>query len=116
MNLTIYAKKRQSADGRSFYTYLATMRKKDGTEDKVQVKFREECGQPKGDTCPCNIIVDKKDANLSARPYSVLVPTGETNEDGEAIMREEERTGKELWVSKWKYGEAFVDHSLDDYD
>ena len=116
MNITLYAKKRQSSDGRTFYTYLGTLKKKDGTEERVQVKFREACGSPKGDACPCNIIVNKEDANLSERPYCVLVPTGESNENGEAIMREEERTGKELWVSKWSFGEAFVDHSLDDYD
>lgn len=116
LNLTIYAKKRTSNDGRTFYTYLTTLHNKNGMELRAQVKFREEAGQPKGDQCPCNIIVNKRDANLSKREYRVQVPTGESDENGEAIMKEDIRTSHELWVSKWVAGEAFVDHSLDDYE
>ena len=41
MELTIFAKKRQSNDGRPFFTYLSTLTRKDGEEIKVQVKFRQ---------------------------------------------------------------------------
>lgn len=103
MNLTIFAKKRKSEDGREFYTYLTTLKKKDGTELKCQVKFREACGNPKGADCPMNIIVDKNAANLSAKDI-------EREETGEIM------TVYSLWVSEWKKGEKYVDHSLDDFD
>ena len=103
MNLTIFAKKRKSEDGREFYTYLTTLKRKDGTELKCQVKFRESCGTPKGAECPMNIVVNKNAANLSAKDI-------EREETGEII------TVYSLWVSEWTKGEKYVDHSLDDFD
>ena len=103
MELTIFAKKRTSADGKKFYTYLTTMTKKDGTEQTVAVKFREECGGPKPDKCPINIVVDKRFANLSHRDF-VREDTGEAG------------TSHTLWVSEWQEGKAYVDTSLDEYE
>lgn len=104
MNLTIYAKKRTTQDGgKTFYTYLTTLRKKDGEELRCAVKFRQECGNPKGEDCPMNIIVPKSGANLSVERYT-------DEETGELLE------AARLWVSEWKKGEAYVDHSLDDFE
>lgn len=102
MNLTIFAKKRKSSDGREFYSYLSTMTRKDGSELKCSVKFRESCGSPKGGDCPMNIVIDKSNANLSSKE---LV----NEETGEILIV------YTLWVSEWKIGEQYVDHSLDDF-
>lgn len=103
MQITIFAKKRQTKEGKSFFTYLSTLTKRNGEEVPIQVKFREDAGQPKGENCPCNIIVEKADANLTRRTYT----------DSETA---EIRESNVLWVSAWKPGDAYVDHSLDDYD
>lgn len=105
MQITIFAKKRKTEEGREFYTYLTTLAKKDGSELKAQVKFREDCGSPKGADCPMNIIVDKKAANLSSKE----VVRHEGQEDEELV------TVYTLWVSEWDKGPAYVDTSLDDF-
>jgi hypothetical protein len=102
MELTIFAKYRTTSEGKGFYSYLTKLRKKDGEMYTVGVKFREICGAPKGDKCPCNIIVDKHDANLSTYKY-VREDTGE------------EMEGKNLWITAWEEGSEYVDHSLDDF-
>lgn len=102
MNLTIFSKKCTTRDGKPFYKYLSTLTKKDGYTLSVQVKFREEAGAPRPDKCPMNIVVDKNDANLSNREYT-------RPNTGEII------TIHTLWVAHWTQGEAYVDHSLDDF-
>ncbi len=103
MNVVIFAKKRTTKEGKKFYNYIGTLKKKDGSEDTVAVKFREECGAPDPKSCPCNILVNKGDANISSRDF--------TREDtGEVIVI------KTLWVNAWKQGAPYVDHSLDDYE
>jgi hypothetical protein len=104
MQLAIFAKKRKTKDGKSFYGYLSTMtRKSTGEAQTISVKFRDECGQPNAADCPCNIIVDKKDCNMSTRTF-VREDTGEA------------ATSYTLWVNKWAKGPAYVDHSLDDFE
>ena len=103
MNLAIFAKKRTTKEGKTFYSYLSTMTKKDGSDLTVTVKFRDECGSPKPENCPVNIIVDKEHANLSSRDF-VREDTGETVKS------------YTLWVSAWEMGAPFVDHSLDDFE
>ena len=110
MELTIFAKKRQSNDGRPFFTYLSTLTRKDGEEIKVQVKFRQDCGNPKGELCPMNIIVNKADANLSESRYESTTTNPDT---GEIVI--ETRKSPVLWVSKWSKGSEYVDKSLDDF-
>lgn len=100
--ITIFAKKRTNAEGKTFTSYLTTLTKTDGSEITTSVKFRDEAGAPKADKCPMNISVKKTDANLSSRKY--------TDKDGN------EATGFTLWVSAWKEGAPYVDHSLDDFD
>lgn len=102
ITLAIFAKKRKSKEGREFHSYLGTLRKKDGTEEKAQIKFRDLCGNPDAARCPMNIVIPRGKANLSTREY-VKEDTGE-------IMEQ-----KVLWVSEWTEGEPYVDTSLDDY-
>ena len=106
LELTIFAKKMQSTDGKTFYRYLTTL---PNSEEKVSVKFREEAGNPKD--CPCNIIIKKGDCNLAPRKYSVEVVNKETGE-----VTEEIRESKVLWVSKWAKSEnVYEDTSMDEY-
>jgi hypothetical protein len=102
MEITIFAKKRQTKDGRIFWSYLSTLTKKDGEKVTVSVKFREECGSPKPEDCPMNIIFEKHEGNMSSRDF-VREDTGELF------------TSYTLWLSGWKVGEPYVDHSLDEY-
>ena len=103
MEITVFAKKRKTKDGRAFFSYLSTLKKKDGTDKTVSVKFREDAGSPDARSCPMNIIVDKQDANLVSKTR-IREDTGEPTET------------LTLWVSKWEHGTPYVDKSLDDYD
>lgn len=101
MEITVFAKKRTTSEGKTFYTYLSKLTKKDGSDIMTAVKFREEAGKPKPEACPCNIIVEKNDCNLSVK--HIISP-----ETGEQI------DSYSLWVSAWNPGSEYVDHSLDD--
>lgn len=103
MNLTVFAKSKTTKEGKPFNTYFSKLTKKDGTEVSVELKFREECGAPKN--FPCNIIVDKQDANLVEKEITY-------EKDGE----EKEALQRRMWISKWTDGEPYVDHSLDDFE
>lgn len=110
MEITIFAKKRNTKEGKVFYNFLTTLTKKDGSTRVCTVKFRDEAGTPKAEQCPMNIIVEKDGCNLSSRKFSRQVvddSTGElSTEQGEALT---------LWLSKWAPGTPYVDHSMDDY-
>lgn len=101
MELTIFAKSRTSREGKPFTAYVTKLTKKDTTTMSVSVKFREECGAPKKENCPMNIIVERDKMNLSDRTY--IDAAGEL------------KTGYTLWVSAWSKGAEYVDHSLDDF-
>ncbi len=103
MEITIYAKKRTTHEGKTFYSYLSTLTRKDGTELMVSVKFRDTAGNPKPENCPMNIVFNKGDANLSSKEF-IREDTGEPG------------TSHTLWVSKWNEGAPFVDTSLDDFE
>lgn len=103
MEITIYAKKRNTAEGKTFYNYLSTLTRKDGTNQTVSVKFRDECGNPRPEKCPMNIEFPKNAANLAISEF-VREDTGEIG------------TSYTLWVTAWKEGTPFVDHSLDDFE
>ena len=109
MELTIFAK-RKEANGTKYALYSTSLKRKDGTEDRVSVKFREECGKPDYKKCPCNIIVEKKNMNLAHGPRRNKDGDYITDENGEVI------DFTTLWISEWKEGSKYVDHSLDDYD
>lgn len=103
MELTLFAKKRTTREGKSFYTYLTKLTRKDGTEVTTAVKFRDNgMTLPRPEDCPCNIIVEKKDANFSTR---TLV----NDTTGEMIQ------SNTLWVSAWTKGAEYVDNSMDDF-
>lgn len=102
MKITVFSKKKTTKDGKAFYIYLGTLKKKDGTEVPVRVSFVQEAGQPDPHSCPRVIEVDKKSANLAVDKW--------TDTEGT------EHEARTLWVQKWKDSGAFVDHSLDDFE
>lgn len=69
----------------------------------MSVRFREDAGKPKLEDCPMNLIVEKRDANVSTKDF-VREDTGETG------------ISYTLWVSAWTPGEPYVDTSLDEFD
>lgn len=103
MEITIYAKKRHAADGKTFYSYLSTLTRKDGTKQTVSVKFRDVAGNPKPELCPMNIKFDKCYANMATKEF-IREDSGEVS------------TSYTLWVPAWELGAPFVDHSLDDFE
>lgn len=105
MQITVFAKKRTSREGKPFTVYVSRMTKKDGSEVSVSVKFKDECGSPKPEDCPLNIVFEQRDGNLSAREYTVH------DEDGVV----ETKRAFTLWLSNWREGEPYEDHSLDEF-
>lgn len=103
MEITIFAKKRTTKEGKVFYTYLTRLNRKDGFEETSQVKFKEPAVAPKPELCPMNIECDKHSMNMSKK---ILTDT----ETGEII---ESRT---LWIGAYKEGTPYIDHSMDDYE
>lgn len=105
MQIAIFAKKRTTREGKTFYQFLTTLEKKDGTTETMRVAFRDVDGNaiPKPESCPRNIIVERENANIATSKYT-------DNETGEVKAR------KTLWVTHWEAGEAYVDHSLDEYN
>lgn len=104
MKLSVFARQAKSKDGRAFTAYVGKLHKRDGSEITVSVRFRQECGSPKAEDCPCNIEFDKQAANLTASEY-VREDTGEIG------------TSYKLWISDWTMSaEKYVDHSLDDFE
>jgi hypothetical protein len=107
MKVLVFAKKRQTKEGKSFTAYVSKLVKKDGSELTAGVKFREDCGAPKAEDCPCYIEFEKKDGNLSTKKFESL------NDDGELEVKEQHT----LWISSWKKSdEVYVDTSLDDFE
>lgn len=103
MEITIYAKKRTTTEGKTFFSYLSTLTRKDGTKQTVSVKFREDAGKPKPENCPMNIKFEKGAANMATKEFT----REDTGEIGLSYT---------LWVSEWEPGAPFVDHSLDDFE
>ncbi len=106
MELTVFAKKRITREGKTFYNYLSKV-KKAGEEITVQLKFKKAYDQPKAEECPLNILVDKKDANFTSK--TIHVKDDETGE-------EKEYSKNVIWISDWKLGSEYVDHSMDDIE
>lgn len=105
MEITIFAKRRTSKDGKTFFNYLTTLTKKDGTTETMRVAFRDTGSnpQPKPESCPRNIIFDKDSANIAARTFT------DTNTG-------EMKVSHTLWLTEWREGSEYVDHSFDDYE
>ena len=110
MELTIYASKKSfEKDGKTktFYVYSTKLNNKETNEDDyLIVKFKDECGSPAGINCPINIVVEKKDCNITIKERNYIdSKTGEEKKITEKIM----------WVNKWSEGSPFEDHSTDAY-
>lgn len=105
MEITIFAKKRTTKEGKVFFNFLTTLEKKDGTTETMRVAFRDVDGntQPKPDSCPRNIQFDKDSANIAKRKYT-------DPNTGEIKMQ------STLWITAWTEGTPYVDHSLDEYN
>lgn len=102
MKCTVFAKTRQTHDGRKFSIYVSKLLKHDGTEQYVTIKFPQDNRPAPGD-CPLIIDIDKGTANMSKRKIVDAV----SGEDREIFT---------LWVQEWKpTGEKWVDHSLDEF-
>ena len=108
MEIVVFAKNRTSKEGKKFTAYVTKLTKKNGEEITAGVRFREDCGAPKADECPCCIEVDKKDANLNT--HTQLVTDPDTGEERTAIYYT-------MWVMNWKKSDKiYEDHSLDDFE
>lgn len=105
MQITVFAKKRTTKEGKPFTTYVSKMAKKDGSEVVVSVKFKDGCDAPKPEDCPLNIVFQQRDGNMSTREY--------TTHDDDGVV--ETRKALTLWLSKWSEGEPYEDHSLDEF-
>lgn len=102
MEITIFAKKRTSSEGKPFTAYLSTLTKKSGEKLICSVRFCEDCKTPKAEECPMNIVLQKGDCNLSQREYTDE-NSGET------------RYSSTLWVKAWKPGKPYEDTSMDEF-
>lgn len=108
MKVLVFAKKRQTKDGKNFTAYVTKLTKKDGEEVTMSVKFREDCGSPKMEECPCYILVDKVNANMTTKKHEI------TDEESGEIR---EVVNNTLWVSAWDMSpEKYVDTSLDEFE
>lgn len=102
MLLTIFAKKRNTKEGKPFSTFLTTLTKKTGESIVTQVKFSTECVQINPANCPMNIEVDKKDCNYSEK---------------EINAGEETKISRTLWVKNYAVAEIpFEDRSMDMFE
>ena len=111
MEITIYAKKRTTSDGKTFYNYLSKLTNKAGEEIPISVHFRMSAGLPNPDACPCIISFEKSDANLSKKTRSYAKTDVVTGDVEEGVF-----TDKQLWISDWEMVGQAEDHSLDDFD
>ena len=104
MEITIFAKRRNTKEGKIFHQFLTTLTRKDGTTETMRVAFRNVEGNemPKAETCPRNIVFSKDNANVAVTRYL----------DNDGTQKER----KTLWITAWEPGSEYVDHSMDDYD
>ena len=101
VQLTIFAKKRNTKEGREFTSYLTRLTRKDGTVQTMSVKFKDVEG-PGLEECPMNIQIEREDMNVSKKDY--------LNDDGETLIN------YTLWVKAWKEGSPWIDASLDEFE
>lgn len=99
MKITVFAKKRNTKEGKVFYTYLTKLAKKDGSEVTTAVKFKDD---NKPNSFPVNLIVSKQDCNFNTKNV-VNEATGEVYQNNT------------LWINRWVEGEPYIDHSMDDF-
>ena len=101
MEITIFAKKRTTQQGKTFFSYLTTLTRKDGTPITCAVKFAAPAENPDPLDCPCNIAVNKENCNMAVENY--------TDKNGEV------KQSHKLWIKSYSAGSAYVDHSMDEF-
>lgn len=99
MTITVFAKTSHNNEGKTFISYSGRMTNKSGEVISMGIKFKQPCNGPTKDQCPVNINFKREDANLQER-----------------YDDKTDRVYKTLWVSAYEIGDAYVDHSLDDFD
>lgn len=110
MQLSIFGKNIEF-EGKKFPAFTGRLRKKNGDELTVTVKFRQDCGAPDLKSCPCIIEFPKTAANLVIKELK--------GEDGIPLVNEatgEIKKSKTLWISDWRLVGPYIDHSLDDFE
>ena len=110
MEITLFAKKRTTKEGKIFFNYLSTLTDKSGNSKLCTVKFRDGVNPPKPENCPANIVVEKENCNLSSRKMTRNVTDPDT---GEVVSKD--FVTYTLWISGFTAGKPYVDHSMDDY-
>lgn len=107
MKLLIFAKKKQTKEGRDFIVYSTKLHRADGSEQYATVKFREDAGSPKLEECPIYIDVNREDVNRKIENVELV-----NKETGE-ISTMENHT---VWVKAWQPNpEKYVDTSMDEF-
>lgn len=104
MNLTIFAKNKETKDGKKFVEYSTHIQRRDGTEQFAIVKFTRGTSVPRQEDCPLNVIINKEDASLAKKAW--------VSADGE-----KHGMNYTLWVDEWTPDteNPFRDTSLDEY-
>lgn len=101
MELTVFAKKKTTRDGKPFTTYVSKLHRREGGDVYVEVRFKRDCPLPP--SFPCVIEVPRDYASMSERNV--------TREDGTVF------TSRRLYVGAWNStGKTYVDHSLDEFE
>lgn len=104
MKTTVFAKKIKTKDGKTFFNFVTTLEKKDGTKQYMKVMYsgKDKNKAFESDMCPLVIEFNRDDANISTETYK-------SNEG-------EEKKRYTLWLKDYKESdEKFIDHSLDDF-
>ena len=104
MKTTVFAKKVKTNNGKTFFTFVTSMEKKDGSKQYMNVMYSGDDKNKKFDPedCPVVIEFDKANANVGSTTY--------TTKEGE------ERKRYTLWLKDYTVSEEkYVDHSLDDF-
>lgn len=104
MKTTIFAKKIKTNDGKTFFTYVTSLEKKDGSKQYMKVMYsgKDKNKSFDSENCPVIIEFDKANANISTTKY--------ISRDGEDKKR------YTLWLKDYQVSsEKYVDHSLDDF-
>lgn len=98
MEITVRSKLKRTKEGRPFTSFFTSLQKQDGSTIACEVKFKDVSAP---ESFPCNIVIEKGNANLSTRNY--------TANDGST------KHAHTLWITAYQPGSAFVDHSLDEF-
>lgn len=98
-------------EGRKFSTFFTRLTNAETGETKAfNVKFRQSCGEPDLDECPCIIDVPVEKRNLVERPI-IDKDTDEPVMGDDGIVK----MSRTIWISGWEMVGPYVDHSLDSW-